>query len=158
MKKPNTWLILITLYLVIVFAASSQGGTASGEVSISDGGNKLQAKLKIATIGNENSIDGFLQYHDEYDKVLIDVTSLKVDGEYAWFAGKCVEGGADYSGRWLFGAVHDGGKPGRLVDQIWWEWIPAGDNAESIAKSKVRNMQVPSERKDIQSGDIKVAQ
>ena len=158
MRTRKKKLALIVSALVFTFSASSQGAKASGEISISDDGGEVQAKLQITTGENEDSAGGYFQYLDDGDKVYIEVTGVKIDGEYAWFAGKCIEGGAGYSGRWLFVAVHDGGKPGRLVDQIWWEWIPAGDNAESIAKSKVRNMRVPSERKDIQSGDIKVAQ
>ena len=90
-------------------------------------------------------------------KTFVNLEYLKVDGEYAWFAGKCTEDSGGMAGRWLFIAVHDGGGIGRLLDHIWWEWLPPVPDAENIAKSKVENFEKPGSNKPIQSGDIVVA-
>jgi len=149
--------VLIALALILILPAWLQAAGARGDISISDDGRELQAKFKMMLTNSDDTGSGFFQYSDGQSTILIEVTCLKIDGEYAWFAGKCTKNGADKMGRWFFAVVHDGGNPGRLVDHIWWEWIAESDNAESIAKSKVENMEIPSERKLITEGDIKVS-
>jgi hypothetical protein len=46
----------------------------------------------------------------------VSVDSAKGD---AWFAGPVICGNVGFIGSWLFVKVHDGGEPGRLVDQSW---------------------------------------
>jgi len=52
---------------------------------------------------------------------LVNVKAVKVVGDNAWFAGPVVAGnlGATAPNNWLFVKVHDGGEPGKLVDQVW---------------------------------------
>jgi hypothetical protein len=46
----------------------------------------------------------------------VNVKTVSVDGDNAWFAGPVVAGNVGV-GNWLFVKVHDGGEPGKLVDQ-----------------------------------------
>jgi hypothetical protein len=150
-------LILVASALFFLIETPALSVEIKGEVTLSDNGKMVPAELKTTGNNFQGPANGFFQYSENGRKIVITVTYLKTDGEYAWFAGKCTGDGVDYTGRWFFAAVHDGGTPGRLVDHLWWEWISDSDNARSIAESKVRNMRVPSERKKIQSGDIKIS-
>ncbi|MHC4068849.1 MAG: hypothetical protein ACYS18_08605 [Planctomycetota bacterium] len=89
-------------------------------------------------------------------KTFVSLKYLRVDGEYAWFAGKCTRDSGGMEGRWLFLAVHDGGGIGRLLDHIWWEWLPATPDAENIAENKVESFEKPGSNRPIKSGDIVV--
>jgi hypothetical protein len=102
--------------------------------------------------------DGFLRCtsSDDDTEMYIELEYTAIDGDYAWFAGICTEDGENFTGKWLFGAVHDGGTPGKLVDHIWWEWLPDSDDVEEVAQSKVENFEIPAKNKPISSGDIKV--
>jgi len=146
-------MVLAVFALILILPARLYAAETKGEVLVSDDGTELHTKFKITLNDSGNSGNGFFQYSDEQSTVRIKVKYLKVDGEYAWFAGKCVEDGIDKLDRWFFAVVHDGGKPGNIADHIWWEWL---DNTESIAKSKVENLEIPSERKQIKDGDITV--
>ncbi|MBN1795861.1 MAG: hypothetical protein JW804_04245 [Sedimentisphaerales bacterium] len=156
MKSENKFWVLIALTVILILPAWLHAAEVRGEISISNNGSSLHTQFKMV-LSDEGTGSGFFQYSDGESTVRIKVTCLKIDGEYAWFAGKCVEGPMDNLNNWFFGVVHDGGQPGRLVDQLWWEWISESDDAESIAKSKVENLEIPSERKVIESGDIKVS-
>ena len=46
----------------------------------------------------------------------VNVKAVNVSGADAWFAGPVVAGNVG-AGSWLFVKVHDGGEPGKLVDQ-----------------------------------------
>jgi len=46
----------------------------------------------------------------------VNVKAVTVDGDDAWFAGPVIAGNVGV-GNWLFVKVHDGGEPGKLVDQ-----------------------------------------
>lgn len=48
----------------------------------------------------------------------VNVTAVSVSGDDAWFAGPVIAGNVGV-GNWLFVKVHDGGEPGKLVDQAW---------------------------------------
>lgn len=52
---------------------------------------------------------------------LVNVKAVSVDGMDAWFAGPVVAGNVG-AGSWLFVNVHDGGEPGKLVDQVSGEF------------------------------------
>ena len=48
----------------------------------------------------------------------VNVKAVSVSGADAWFAGPVIAGNVGV-GNWLFVKVHDGGEPGKLVDQAW---------------------------------------
>jgi len=135
---------------------SSGGGGISGNVEVSGQANHIEMKASAA--GADSSARGWLRLRssDGSRETKVDLVYLKVDGEYAWAAGECTEDTDGLEGRWLFIAVHDGGKPGRLVDQLWMEWLDEGAKGRQQAKSKVDNLETPSESKSIESGDLKV--
>ena len=88
------------------------------------------------------------------EEIYAEVKYVVVDGDYAWFAGKCTEG--KLAGRWYFIVVHDGGTPGRLVDHFWWDWLADTADAEDLARQKVENTEKPANNKFINNGDIEV--
>ena len=49
----------------------------------------------------------------------VNVTAVSVNGADAWFAGLVIASNFGAEGNWLFVKVHDGGEPGKLVDQAW---------------------------------------
>ena len=49
----------------------------------------------------------------------VNVTAVSVNGADAWFAGPVIASNFGAEGNWLFVKVHDGGEPGKLVDQAW---------------------------------------
>jgi len=157
MKLKKQILALSILVLIVSFPAVLQAAKAEGSIKVADAGAALQAKFKMLTTG-QGSANGFFQYStaNKKEQVRITVSYLKIDGKYAWFAGECTADGVGNIGNWFFGVVHDGGTPGRLVDQIWWEWIPDSNQAKAQAKRKVENLEIPSDNKKIQAGDIKV--
>lgn len=157
MRIRNRLWVPAGFILILALGSSSQAVQAGGQVKVSDDNGELDVKLKVTLDKEKNQVSGFFQYSNSNKKVFIKAKYLKIDGDYAWFAGQCAENSSEQAGRWFFAAVHDGGEPGRLVDQIWWEWIAHSDNAESTAKRKVLNMDVPSERKEIISGNIEVS-
>jgi hypothetical protein len=85
--------------------------------------------------------DGFLRCtrSDDDTEMYIELEYTAIDGKYAWFAGICTEDGER-----------------KLVDHVWWEWLPDSDDVEDVAKSKVENFEIPAKNKPINSGDIKV--
>ena len=154
LKRFTFALVMFSLVLSVPALANS----ASGEVKISSGADKGVVKFNVVEGANSKAGDGFLHFSlaKSKEEIHIKVSYVKVDGEYAWFAGECTQDGVSQIGLWFFGAVHDGGKPGKLVDHIWWEWLPDSEDAESIAGSKVENLEIPSENKTITDGDITV--
>ena len=101
----------------------------------------------------------FHLWRDDKTKGLyLELAYLLVDDNYAWFASRCIKDKDDGKlvGRWLFIAVHDGGAPGRLVDHLWCEWLPAAKDAEQIAKRKVKNLEKPKTNRPIGDGNIVV--
>jgi len=138
---------------------SSGGGGISGNVEVSaQPGEASHIEMKASAAGADNSAKGWLRLRssDGGTETKVDLVYLRVDGEYAWAAGECTEDTDGLGGRWLFIAVHDGGKPGRLVDQFWMEWLDEGAKGRQQAKSKVDNLETPAESKSIESGDLKV--
>jgi len=93
---------------------------------------------------------------NDTDKIKINISYLLIDGQYAWLAGKCVDSSGDFADRWVYVVVHDGGEPGRLVDHIWIEWLAEGQEGKTQAEQKVVNLDSPSKKISIESGDIKV--
>ncbi|MFC1738331.1 hypothetical protein ACFL1G_04675 [Planctomycetota bacterium] len=159
MVKKRFVLTLVLFSLVIsVCASGKENNSAIGQIRVSDNKEGGLAKLKALAGDDIDSSEGFFHYlpADGTGEVRIKLAYVKVDGKYAWFAGECTQNGVNLIGRWFFGAVHDGGKPGKLVDHIWWEWLPDSDNARSVAKSKVENFEIPAENKTIIDGDIAV--
>jgi hypothetical protein len=156
MKPKTKYRILIVSAGFILLAVSLKAAEIEGEIQVQGKNHSLQTAFNIS-VGERNSANGFFRYSDSKGKTHIKIGHGKIDGEYAWFAGECTESPEDKNGRWFFGAVRDGGEPGHLVDLIWWEWLAKSKDAESIAKSKVRNMEIPSQRQKIQSGNIKVS-
>jgi len=151
-KKIILVLTLLCLLLSVTVLAK-QTNEARGRFKVKDDNKNVTVNLKVTEDG-----DGFLRCtkSDNDVEMYIDIEYAEIDGKYAWFAGICTEDGENFTGKWLFGVVHDGGTPGKLVDHIWWEWLPESDNVEDIAKSKVENLEIPSGNKTINSGDIKV--
>jgi len=149
-------LICVTIAVCLLLSLSSaakQSSEASGSCKVGDDGRPVSVVLRAT-----DDEEGFLRCTDSDNdtEMYIELEYVVIEDTYAWFAGVCTEDGANLTGRWLFGAVHDGGSPGKLVDHIWWEWLPESDDVEEIAKSKVENLDIPSENKPITSGDIEV--
>ena len=138
---------------------SARANNMSGKIQVSDdNGAKPWVQFRTQQGKNNRPAGGSFQYRPEgkSKETYVDVVYVKVDGEHGWLAGKCTRDGTDLVGRWLFLAAHDGGTPGRLVDHIWWEWLPNTADAESIAKRKVENLEKPANSKSIISGNIVV--
>jgi len=95
---------------------------------------------------------------DQTKGIYLELAYLLVDDDYAWFASRCTKDEDDGKlvGRWLFIVVHDGGTPGRLVDHLWCEWLPATKDAEQIAMRKVKNLEKPKMNRPIGDGNIVV--
>ena len=158
-------LVVCVFSLGAVLSAFSQqskselANKAMGEVEISaDNGESAWAEFRVSDATSQSSASGFFHYwlDDKSKESYVEMAYVKVDGEYAWFAGKCSKSSENLTGRWFFAAVHDGGMPGNLVDHIWWDWLADTPNAESIAKEKVENMERPTANKPIESGDVTV--
>ena len=81
---------------------------------------------------------------------------MKVDGEYAWLAGKSTKDSTKLANQWFFITIHDGGSPGNLVDHMWWDWLPDTENVENIAKNKVENLEKAENNQIIKDGDIQI--
>lgn len=158
MKTSGIIFVLLVSVVIAGISTNAFAAAAEGSCTVTHDGDTYGVKLQMLSKDAE-SAEGFLIYSESGKKVKvrIDIAYLKVDGEYAWFAGKCVEGGTSRIDRWFFAAVHDGGEPGRLVDQFWWEWLDSGSEGEDQARQKVENLEIPSQRKSIKSGDIKVS-
>ena len=116
--------------------------------------------LKAHKEENSKPAKGLLHLHpnDGTTGIHIELAYLQVDGNYAWFAGRCVrdKNEGELVGRWFFLVAHDGGAPGRLADHLWCEWLPATKDAEQTAKQKVKNLEKPKENKTIEAGNIVV--
>jgi len=131
---------------------------AKGTVQVSDEGGNAYIEFEVQEGKDNKAASGSFHFRldDGSRDSYVEVAYVKVDGEYAWFAGDCTRDNAGMAGRWLFIAVHDGGRPGRLVDHIWLEWLPKTPDAENIAKRKVENLEKPANNKPIKTGDIVV--
>ncbi len=161
-------ILMLTVFLLFITVPAFSGGeepapanNVVGKVQVLDNGNNDEYAWTEfeAHQGKDNQpAGGFFHWwlEDGSRETYVEAVYVKVDGNYAWFAGKCTKDSADLAGRWLFIAAHDGGMPGRLTDHIWWEWLPDTPDAESIAKAKVENLETPASNKPIISGDIVV--
>ncbi|MHC4152206.1 MAG: hypothetical protein ACYSSP_08920 [Planctomycetota bacterium] len=143
--------VICLLFCMTVIA--KQSSNASGRFKVTNDNKQMSVNLQVT-----DDDDGFLRCtrSDDDTEMYIELEYTAIDGKYAWFAGICTEDGENFTGKWLFGAVHDGGTPGKLVDHVWWEWLPDSDDVEDVAKSKVENFEIPAKNKPINSGDIKV--
>jgi len=139
-------------------AKASCSNEASGNIEVLDAGVRLDVEFEAREAAGSNSGGGFFHYEsaDHSTKLAAEVFYVKVDDEYAWFAGRCVRDRGDLAGRWFFAAVHDGGTPGSLADHIWWDWLPEGPDAEKTAKRKVENLERPVSNKPVKAGNIVV--
>jgi len=167
MSIRNVVIIVCVLALSIVLPSwsspaqdfSSGGGSIGGNVEVSaQQGQANHVEMQASAAGADSSARGWLRLRsaDGSVETKVDLVYLRVDGEYAWAAGECTEDTDGLQGRWLFIALHDGGKPGRLVDQLWMEWLDEGAKGRQQAKSKVDNLETPAESESIESGDLKV--
>ena len=97
---------------------------------------------------------GTFHYSDANgDWYYVDVQAVKVDGDYAWFAGPVTSASNPvWLTNWLFAKVHDGGEPTYLVDETWGSFT-----SEAAAKAGVAGMNDPSDGPfDITSGNLQV--
>ena len=147
---------------VLLFAgqnASEPANSAVGKVHILiNTDESARVEFEAYEAKNNQPARGFLlcSQKNQNRETHSEVVYVKVDGDYAWFAGKCTRDSGNLKGRWFFIAVHDGGTPGKLVDHIWWDWLPQTPDAESIAKKKVENLERPANNKHISAGDVVV--
>lgn len=156
--------VAVLVLLAITTLALSQGKVSSninqvtGKVQVLDEADQyVWVEFEVRKQQDQPAEGLFRLWVDNNGKkTFVSLKYLKVDGEYAWFAGRCTQDSGGMAGRWLFLAVHDGGSVGRLLDHIWWEWLPATPDAENIAKNKVENFEKPGSNKPIKSGDIVV--
>ena len=136
--------------------ASSKKNSVEAKIDVSDDGGKTVAvEMDAVEAKDAGTAEGDLQIRSQDNsETLVELVYMAVDDDYAWLAGRCTKDSGSLAGKWLFIAVHDGGQPGRLVDQIWLEWLSDG---ESAAKQKVDNREKPAESKSIESGEIVVS-
>lgn len=117
-------------------------------------------EFKSQKAENSKTADGIFHiWQNDANKGLkLKVVYIKVDGKFAWFAGQCIEDkdSGKLMNRWLFLTVYDGGTPGKLVDQLWCEWLPDSKDAKKIAERKVKKLEKPKTNKPINSGNIVV--
>jgi hypothetical protein len=164
MNTKANLLVGALVLLAITTLAFSQGKTSTGtnqvtgKVQVLDGADGYASVEFEVRKQQDQPAEGLFRLSADNNgrKTSVNLKYLKVDGEYAWFAGKCTQDSGGMAGRWLFLVVHDGGSVGKLLDHIWWEWLPATPDAENIAKSKVENFEKPGSNKPIKSGDIVV--
>jgi len=138
---------------------SAPASNATGKVQVlNDSDEYAWAEFEAYESKNGQPAKGLFHYwlEDGSEEIYVDVVYVKVDGEYVWFAGKCTEASGELVGRWFFLAAHDGGDPGRLVDHVWWEWLPDTADAETIAERKVNNLEKPANNKSIENGNVVV--
>jgi hypothetical protein len=162
MKTYKKILILISLIVATTGLALSQQEEAKGV-------NKAAGKIKI--LYNEKSYalvefkvyegrdtkppGGYLKFKlSDRNESVVKLLYVKIDGEYAWFAGKCIKDTGNRKDQWLFLAAHDGGIPGRLVDHIWWDWLPDTPDARKIARKKIEDLEKPENNKPIKAGNV----
>jgi len=138
---------------------SASPNNVTGKVQISDNSSgNVSVEFKAYEEKGDQPAKGYfhLWLDDESEETFVDGVYVSVDDEYAWFAGRCTKDTGDLTGRWLFVAVHDGGSPGRLVDHLWWQWLPDTTDAENIAREKVENIETPADNQPIEAGNITV--
>jgi len=154
--------VLILLVSVQVFCGQSNPAkvnNATGELKVTTNGREyIQLKFQVFEKKPSPEIKNYCQFwkDDISNKTYAEVKYNNIDGCYAWFAGRCVKGDKNLLGKWFFAVVHDGGKPGYMVDHIWLEWLPDTPNAEKAAESNVKNLKKPAQNVPIQEGDIVV--
>lgn len=150
--------LLVAGLVELSTASASCSNDASGNIEVSNDGARLRVEFEVREAANSGSGGGFFRYGsaDRSTSLAAEVFYVKVDDEYAWFAGRCVQDSGDLAGRWFFAAVHDGGTPGSLADHIWWDWLPEGPGAEKTAKRKVENLERPVSNKPIKTGNVVV--
>lgn len=138
---------------------SAPANNTSGKVQVLDNGESVLVEFRARGKRDDKPAGGSFRRSsaDKSIDTYCNVVYVKVDGDYAWFAGKCVMDSDGLAGRWFFAAVHDGGRPSELVDHLWWDWLPRTPNAESIAADKVENIEKPDSNKPIESGNITVS-
>jgi hypothetical protein len=136
-------ILLLTIFslMMAVPAFSKQGkNNVSGKVKVS--GDDASVWIELRADGAKNSLaaSGSLRcwQNNKSKETSADVVYMKVDGSYGWLAGKCTRDSGNLTGRWFFMAVHDGGTPGHLADQLW------------------ENLEKPANNKSIETGDIVV--
>jgi len=162
--KGKAFMLAVCLMVAVLSVPASANGvgsvdTVSGKVQVLDDEGTAWAEFKAAKEKDGGAAGGTFHWWlaDGSKEAFIEVVYVTVDEEYGWFAGKCTRySDSSLADRWFFVAVHDGGEPGRLVDHIWWELLPAAQDAESLAKEKVDNLEVPAENKAIEDGEIVV--
>ena len=117
-------LILTTIFLVTAVPAfsklrsSAPANKVSGKVKVTDNGTSVWVEFEVTEAKKGQTVSGFFRrwLDDESKQAYAEVVYMKVDGKYAWLAGKCTRDSGYLAGRWFFMAVNDGGKPGHLVD------------------------------------------
>ena len=149
---------IVVLLVLLGQANSLFAGSISGVIGVV-GSSSTEAMVNFkGKISDTGAIEETSQLivTDGDKKTTVKISALKIDGQYAWFSGKCISGNSDKLGHWLFVAVDDGGTPGNISDHVWWEWLGNDAKAESEAASKVKNLKKPVENKPVKSGDIVV--
>jgi len=149
----------LSIATTLLLANCAWANTVSGKIKVLDDTNKIAlTEFEITKKTTDQSVTGSLSWETENGDTdnYIEIKYVNIDGQYAWFAGKCTQSTEEMADRWLFIAVHDGGTPGNLVDHIWCQWLDSGPDAESIAKEKVENLEKPTNNKPIKSGNIEV--
>lgn len=141
MKMKKLFIIAVVVSTAGLCLASS---SAKGNIEVK---GDIKVNISVSHPGK-----GSLELESTRGNLIADINVkyTSFDENYAWIAGKCTSGKAEFEGKWFFAAVNDGGKPGSLVDYIWWEWV----GSESAAKSKVENLEIPSNNKSIENGNI----
>ena len=129
--------IAVVLLATVTFAAPAAKPKATGDADwFNAQGYNQQANATFNAINTKaGGLDakGSAIYTDANVTYTMDVQSLKVEGNTAWFAGQVTSvtvTGTNpqiYVGHWILYQVVDGGEPGIGVDEIWGEDLSVSD-------------------------------
>ncbi|MDD5459507.1 MAG: hypothetical protein PHF37_08965 [Phycisphaerae bacterium] len=140
--------------LIILFGSLLKAEHVSGKLYlINKAKQNYSAEFRVRQ-NQDGAAHGQFSFKIGDGETKIDIRYIKVDGNCAWFAGKCSQDPQGRQNSWVFFAVQDGGSPGNLVDYLWVEWMSAEPGTEIQAKGKVDNLERPSESQSINGGNI----
>jgi len=101
----------------------------------------------------ERPAGGHLHYGDtEHRWYNLEISEVNVEGDMAFFAGEIVSASeSNWIGQWVFFAVHDGGAPGRMGDELWSAFL-----SQASALEMVREGDTPGEAHRVTRGNLVV--
>jgi hypothetical protein len=164
MNAKWPFLVILPMMAAVAFCgaveqSSAENDSVAGRVEArTQEGELVWVELEIEAAQNSQDDLGELRISADGNSIdtLVEVAYLVVEDDYAWMAGECSRDTGANRGKWLFVVVHDGGRPGHLVDHLWIEWLGKGPKGQADAKERVQNIDKPADNQPIESGDIQV--